>query len=361
MKHRHIPRRKAAVAGGAVVALVAAAVTFQSANASDSTEQHALKSLTAPAAGTLALSLTEDLGADGAGAYYDAEAKALVVNVVSEDAAQTVREAGGKARIVENTLAELTGARQTLSDKARIPGTSWATDPVTNKLVVTADRTVEGAELTKLQEVVEGLGARAELKRTAGEFKPFVAGGDAIHSGGGRCSLGFNVVKDGEPHFITAGHCGQSGSEWSDAAGGAAIGTMVDSQFPGNDFALVKYNGDTAHPSEVNLYNGSAQAIAKAGDATVGMQVQRSGSTTQVHDGEVTALDATVNYGNGDIVEGLIQTTVCAEPGDSGGSLFAGDTAIGLTSGGSGDCSSGGETFFQPVTEALSTFGAEIG
>ncbi|MEV4334627.1 S1 family peptidase [Streptomyces sp. NPDC049597] len=361
MKHRRIPRRKAAVAGGAVVALVAAAVTFQSANASDSTEQYALKSLTAPAAGTLALSLTQDLGADGAGAYYDAEAKALVVNVVSEDAAQTVREAGGKARIVENTLAELTGARQTLADKARIPGTSWATDPVTNKLVVTADRTVEGAELTKLQEVVEGLGAKAELKRTKGEFKPFVAGGDAIHSGGGRCSLGFNVVKDGEPHFITAGHCGQSGSEWSDSAGGAAIGTMVDSQFPGNDFALVKYNGDTAHPSEVNLYNGSAQAIAKAGDATVGMQVQRSGSTTQVHDGEVTALDATVNYGNGDIVEGLIQTTVCAEPGDSGGSLFAGDTAIGLTSGGSGDCSSGGETFFQPVTEALSTFGAEIG
>ncbi|MFF8846203.1 S1 family peptidase [Streptomyces sp. NPDC015127] len=361
MKHRRIPRRKAAVAGGAVVALVAAGVTFQSANASDSTEQFTLKSLTAPAAGTLAVSLTEDLGNDSAGAYYDAEAKALVVNVLSEDAAQTVREAGGKARIVENTLAELTGARQTLADKARIPGTSWATDPVTNKLVVTADRTVGGAELTKLQEVVKGLGAKAELKRTAGEFKPFIAGGDAIHSGGGRCSLGFNVVKDGAPHFITAGHCGQSGSQWSDSAGGAAIGTMVDSQFPGNDFALVKYDGDAPHPSEVNLYNGSAQAITKAGDATVGMQVQRSGSTTQVHDGEVTALDATVNYGNGDVVEGLIQTTVCAEPGDSGGSLFAGDTAIGLTSGGSGDCSSGGETFFQPVTEALSTFGAEIG
>lgn len=115
------------------------------------------------------------------------------------------------------------------------------------------------------------------------------------------------------------------------------------------------------HPSEVNLYNGSTQPITKAGEATVGMSVTRSGSTTQVHDGEVTALDATVNYGNGDIVNGLIQTTVCAEPGDSGGSLFSGDTAIGLTSGGSGDCSSGGETFFQPVPEALSAFGAEIG
>ena len=86
----------------------------------------------------------------------------------------------------------------------------------------------------------------------------------------------------------------------------------------------------------------------------------RSGSTTQVHDGEVTGLNATVNYQEGS-VEGLIQTNVCAEPGDSGGALFAGDTALGLTSGGSGDCSSGGETFFQPVPEALTAYGAEIG
>ncbi|MEV4946980.1 S1 family peptidase [Streptomyces sp. NPDC053755] len=361
MKHRRITRRRTAVAGGAVAALVIAGISFQSANATDSTDRFSVKALTAPAAGTLALSLKADLGASEAGAYYDAAAKALVVNVVSEDAARSVREAGAEARVVEHTLAELTGARQTLTERATIPGTAWATDPVTNKVVVTADRTVSGARLTQLRQVVQSLGSKAELKRTAGEFKPFAAGGDAIHSGGGRCSLGFNVVKGGEPHFITAGHCGETGSEWSDSAGGAAIGSMVDSQFPGNDFALVKYSGDTPHPSEVNLYDGSAQPITKAGDATVGMKVRRSGSTTQVHEGEVTGLDATVNYGNGDVVEGLIQTSVCAEPGDSGGSLFAGDTAIGLTSGGSGNCSSGGETFFQPVTEALSTFGAEIG
>ncbi|MEU9013991.1 S1 family peptidase [Streptomyces sp. NPDC048479] len=361
MKHRRMPKRKVAMAGGAVVALVAAGVTFQSANASDNTEQFAAKPLSAVAAGNLASTLSKDLGADSAGTYYDAEAKSLVVNVVDEAAAQIVRKAGGKARIVENTLAELKTARQTLTTKATVPGTSWSVNPVTNTVVVTADRTVKGAQWTKLSQVVKALGGKAELKKSAGEFKPLIAGGDAIHSGGGRCSLGFNVVKDGEPHFITAGHCGKAGSEWSDSAGGAPIGTMVDSQFPGNDFSIVKYSDSTEHPSEVNLYNGSSQPITKAGEATVGMKVQRSGSTTQVHDGEVTGLDATVNYGNGDIVEGLIQTTVCAEPGDSGGSLFAGDTAIGLTSGGSGDCSSGGETFFQPVPEALAAFGAEIG
>ncbi|MCX5139281.1 MULTISPECIES: S1 family peptidase [unclassified Streptomyces] len=361
MKHRRMSRKRAVLAGSAVVALVAAGVTFQSANASDDIPQFTARTLNAAAAGKLATGLGKDLGTDAAGAYYDASSKNLVMNVVDEAAAEQVRQAGGRARVVQNSLAELKSARQTLTGKATIPGTSWAVDPVSNKVVVTADRTVRGDAWQKLSSVVEGLGGKAELKRSAGEFKPFIAGGDAIWGNGGRCSLGFNVVKDGEPYFLTAGHCTEAISSWSDSQGGAEIGTNAGSSFPDNDYGLVKYTSDTAHPSEVDLYDGSTQPITKAGEATVGMTVSRSGSTTQVHDGEVTGLDATVNYGNGDIVNGLIQTTVCAEPGDSGGSLFAGDTAIGLTSGGSGDCSSGGETFFQPVPEALSAFGAEIG
>jgi streptogrisin D len=73
----------------------------------------------------------------------------------------------------------------------------------------------------------------------------------------------------------------------------------------------------------------------------------------------VTALNATVNYPQG-TVYGLIRTTVCAEPGDSGGSLFSGTSALGLTSGGSGNCSSGGTTFFQPVTEPLNVYGVNV-
>ncbi|MFJ2708081.1 S1 family peptidase [Streptomyces sp. NPDC087428] len=361
MKHRRISRKRAVLAGSAVVALVAAGATFQSANASEGTPEVTARTLTADAAGKLATGLGKDLGADAAGSYYDAKSKNLVMNVVDQAAAEQVRQAGGRARVVQNSLTELKSARQTLAGKAAIPGTSWAVDPVSNKVVVTADRTVKGADLSRLTSVVEGLGGKARLKKSAGEFKPLIAGGDAIWGDGGRCSLGFNVVKGGEPYFLTAGHCTEAISSWSDSQGGGEIGTNAGSEFPDNDFGLVKYTSGTAHPSEVDLYNGSTQPITKAGEATVGMTVSRSGSTTQVHDGQVTGLDATVNYGNGDIVNGLIQTTVCAEPGDSGGSLFAGDTAIGLTSGGSGDCSSGGETFFQPVPEALAAFGAEIG
>jgi streptogrisin D len=359
LKHRRISGRRAVVTGAGIAALVAAGVTFQTANASENAPTPEPNALSVAAAGKLASTLGTDLGTDAAGTYYDTKSRLLVVNVLDEAAAETVEAAGAKARIVENSLAELKGARTTLKEDATIPGTSWATDPTTNKVVVTADRTVSRAELARLTEVVDGLGATAELKRTKGEYKPFVAGGDAITGGSGRCSLGFNVVKGGEPYFLTAGHCTESISTWS--ADGQVIGENEDSSFPGDDYGLVKYTAEVDHPNEVDLYDGSTQAITGAAEATVGMKVTRSGSTTQVHGGTVTGLDATVNYGSGDIVNGLIQTDVCAEPGDSGGSLFSGSSAIGLTSGGSGDCTSGGETFFQPVTEALSVYDAEIG
>ena len=360
MKHRRIPKRRAAAAGAGIAALLVAGVTFQTANASEPAKTAAPETLSVAAAGKLASTLGKDLGADAAGTYYEANTRNLVVNVLDETAARTVEAAGAKARLVENSLAELKGARTTLQQDATIPGTSWMTDPATNKVVVTADRTVSTAEWAKLTKVVDGLGSVAELQRTKGEFKPLIAGGDAISGSGGRCSLGFNVVKGGEPYFITAGHCTEAISTWSDSSGNE-IGQNEQSSFPDNDYGLVKYTADVDHPSEVDLYNGSTQKITGAASATVGQSVTRSGSTTQVHSGKVTGLDATVNYGNGDIVNGLIQTDVCAEPGDSGGSLFSGSSAIGLTSGGSGDCTSGGETFFQPVTEALSAFGAQIG
>lgn len=188
-------------------------------------------------------------------------------------------------------------------------------------------------------------------------------GGSAIFGGNARCSLGFNVTVKGAPAFLTAGHCGNDSKTWTaDQGGSQPLGTVADSKFPKTDFALVTYDDKAAQPeSSVDKGDGTTQKITKAAEAAVGMKVQRSGSTTGLHDGTVTGLDATVNYGNGDIVNGLIQTDVCAEPGDSGGSMFSGDSAVGLTSGGSGDCTAGGETFFQPVTDALKATGAEIG
>src|SRR5437867_2845359 len=92
------------------------------------------------------------------------------------------------------------------------------------------------------------------------------------------------------------------------------------------------------------------------------VRVERTCSTTGTRSGTVTALNVTDRYVGppGGKVSGLIQTNVCAESGDSGGPLYDGTKALGLTSGGSGDCTSGGTTFFQPVREAASAYGVTI-
>ncbi|MGW7525014.1 S1 family peptidase [Streptomyces sp. NPDC054783] len=241
--------------------------------------------------------------------------------------------------------------------KADVPGTAWAVDSKTDRVLVTVDSTVSKAEIAKIKRQAGANADALTIKHTPGRFSKLISGGDAIYGGQYRCSLGFNVHSGSTYYFLTAGHCGQVASTWySNSSHSTVLGTNVGYSFPGNDFALVRYtNSSISHPSAVG-----SQSITSAATPSVGRTVYRRGSTTGTHSGRVTALNATVNYGSGDIVYGLIQTTVCAEGGDSGGPLYAGTVAYGLTSGGSGDCTSGGTTFFQPVTEALSYYGVTL-
>ncbi|MFG1910785.1 S1 family peptidase [Kribbella sp. NPDC048928] len=247
-----------------------------------------------------------------------------------------------------------------LSENATIPGTAWETDP-DGRIIVSYDDTVTGAKLAQLTGATKQFGTRVTLEKMSGKLTKYIAGGDAIYGGQYRCSLGFNVRSGSTYYFLTAGHCGNIASSWyANSAKTTLLGSTYGSSFPGNDYAIVKYSTSyTNHPGTVDLYNGSSQDITSAGNATVGQAVKRSGSTTGVHSGTVQAVNATVNYAEG-TVTGLIKTNVCAEGGDSGGALFAGTKALGLTSGGSGNCSSGGTTYFQPVTEALSRYGVSV-
>jgi streptogrisin D len=370
LSHQRIPKRKAATAVGAVAALGAAALLLPHAHASQdgaSDATAAPRTLKSADASDLAAQLPDLLGDAFAGSYYDAGRQQLVVNVVpgdNNDVIVRAEKAGAAVREVDNSIAELKAGAQTLRKRATVPGTAWAVDPRTNRILVTADRTVTGEKWNRLESAVRSLGpGMATLQKSAGTFKTFVSGGDAVFGGGARCSLGFNVTaSDGSPAFLTAGHCGVAADQWSEAPDGQPIATVDQAVFPGaGDFALVRYDDPgTEAPSEVNA-GGQTVLISRAAEATVGQQVFRMGSTTGLNDGQVLGLDATVNYPEG-TVTGLIQTNVCAEPGDSGGSLFTRDgLAIGLTSGGSGDCTSGGETFFQPVTTALEATGATLG
>jgi streptogrisin B len=230
-------------------------------------------------------------------------------------------------------------------EQSGVKGIAWYADAASGKVVVTADSSVSAKDLAALKH--DGV----QVNRTTGVFRPLLSAGDAIYGGQYRCSLGFNVVKGSTYYFLTAGHCGKVANTWFTNSGHTTlIGPTVGYSFPGNDYALVQYtNTSLSHPGGYTAAN-----------AFVGESVTRKGSTTGTHSGTVTALNVTVRYQGGGRVSGMIQTNVCAEPGDSGGPLYDGSKAIGITSGGSGNCQTGGTTFFQPVTEAASTYGVTV-
>ena len=300
----------------------------------------------------LATKLDTQYGTAAAGSYLDSAGK-LVVNVTDAATAKSVSASGATPRYVSRSGAALAAADATLKAELKTPGTSFGLDPVSNKIVVTADTTVTGTKLAAVKAIVAKLGDKATFESVPGTLRTTISGGDAIYTGGARCSLGFNVVSGSTYYFLTAGHCTNIGTTWTN--GSATLGTRYGTSFPGNDYGIVRYTNTSVTKSGAV----GSQDITSAGTPAVGATVYRRGSTTGTHSGRVTALNTTVNYAEGS-VSGMIRTTVCAEPGDSGGSLYSGTTALGLTSGGSGNCSSGGVTYFQPVVEALSRYGVSV-
>lgn len=289
-----------------------------------------------------------------AGYHRDTNGR-VVINVTDPADFTAVHAAGATPRLVPHSLHTLKGFIADLDPG--IAGTAWWIDVATNLVVIDADPGVTREGLNSLSTAATKAKGAARVQRLTSPLLPFISGGAAIYGGTVRCSLGFNV-RNGETYsFLTAGHCGNIVDEWfTDAAHTVKLGDTTASSFPGSDHAIVAY-ADTY--TDIDGTVGD-QDITGAADAFVGEAVSRRGSTTGVHTGTVTGLDATVHYASGGTVSGMIRTNVCAEPGDSGGPLYDGPTALGLTSGGTGDCTNGGTTFYQPVTEALSAYGVSV-
>ncbi|WP_433533876.1 S1 family peptidase [Micromonospora sp. CA-249363] len=241
----------------------------------------------------------------------------------------------------------------------RTPGVAWGVDPASGRMTVTVDDTVAPADLARLRTVADRSGAL--LRREPGTLRTLIAAGQGIYGGGGRCSLGANVRSGSTYYVVTAGHCTATVSTWyADSAQTTVLGTRTATSYPGNDYGLIRYTGRIAHPSAVYTYPGLL-TINGPGTAYVGQAVCRSGVTTGVRCGTVTGLNQTVNYATG-VVTGLIRTNICAEPGDSGGPLYVASTGtiIGILSGGSGNCTSGGTTYYQPIAEVLAAYGLTL-
>ena len=245
---------------------------------------------------------------------------------------------------------------------ADVPGTAWAADPASGTLHVLADETVSPAELDRVQEAAGAYAGALDVTRVPGALRPLLNGGEAAYADVGiRCTVGFNVQVDNALYFLTAGHCADGLPRWfADPGLTDYLGHTVNVSFPGDDYGLVAYDDGTVPFPGTVACDGTLVEIEGTVDPTLGMTVWMAGAVSGCHSGTVTGLNYTVNYGNGNIVSGLIGTNLCAEPGDSGAPLFTDVYAVGILSGGSGDCAGGGTSFFQPVTEALRAYGATL-
>lgn len=239
------------------------------------------------------------------------------------------------------------------SRSASVPDavTGWYVDPATDSVVV---RTTDVAAATTF-----AAGQRAvRIERVTARPVPLadLRGGDLITSNkGGRCSVGFNAISGQTRYIITAGHCTKIGGSWS-GRNGKVIGSAAKSSFPEDDFGLIEVASEDWDQIPVVDADGRSLNVAGITPAAVGDRVCLSGSTSGYHCGRVEAIGETVNYGNGDVVRGLTRTSVCAEGGDSGGPIMSGDQAQGVLSGGTGGCLLGGQSYFQPIQEVLSTY-----
>jgi streptogrisin D len=299
------------------------------------------------------VTLASTLGAKSVGSYVDSAGK-LIVNVTDQASAATVRASGATPKLVAHSAARLASVQASFLRAPAVIGSSWGVDPVTDQVVLSIPAGAKGAAVTALRAAAASAGSAARVETLSAPVGKLITGGDAILVSGARCSLGFNVRNSANQNFfLTAGHCTNIGATWTTSSG-QLIGTRTATSFPGNDYGVVRYTGTVPASGTVG-----SQDITSSGTPAVGSSVTRRGSTTGIHSGTVTQLNATVRYAEG-TVTGLIRTTVCAEPGDSGGSLYRGTIAFGLTSGGSGNCTSGGVTFFQPVTEPLGVFGLHV-
>jgi streptogrisin C len=311
-------------------------------------------------AAVIAPAIRDQIGSRFAGAWLDETGNQLTVATTDPAAVERIRRAGAEPRLVERSLAQLEAFKSGLDQVTARPGAgvhAWYVDVATNSVVVEAEDPAAPAVAAFVGSLGLADGTARVVATDAERPRPLydTRGGDEyIINSNTLCSIGFSV----NGGFVTAGHCGQAGSPTA-GSNWVAQGTFRGSSFPTNDYAWVQTNGNWNTLPNVNNYAGGVVDVAGSQEAAVGSSVCRSGRTSGWHCGVIQARNVTINYAQGAVYEAT-QTNACAEGGDSGGSFISGNQAQGVTSGGSGNCSTGGTTFFQPVNEILNVYGLSL-
>ncbi|WP_160049920.1 MULTISPECIES: S1 family peptidase [unclassified Nocardiopsis] len=288
------------------------------------------------------------------GSVFDTDTQELTVLVTDPAAAAAVEAVGAVPRVVDHGAEGLDAVVAELNEAAEAApsdATGWYTDAESDTVVIEvmeggdADALIDAAGIDASAVTVTEVSERPELLNEIAGGLPYYA------SSGRRCSMGFTAFDSFDRvGFVTAGHCGTVGTTVTFGSGGTG---RFDYSSSGSDGAFVRATSIVrAYPGIYRHSEGDYVAVRGSSEAPIGASVCRSGFTTGWRCGTIQAKNQTVLYPQG-MVRGLTRTNVCSEPGDSGGPFITSDQAQGVTSGGSGNCASGGTTFFQPLNPLL--------
>ncbi len=300
------------------------------------------------------------LGASYAGSWFDAKSGTLVVQTTDRAKASGLGK-GVTVRVVSHSRAELdrvkTGIDRFAGKAAPSAINGWTVDDKTNSVVVAVNGKKLDAAARSFLASVRAMHSSVRVVKenhSPRTYADVVGAWPYWINNAARCSVGFAVYGG----FVSAGHCGTTGSTATDR-NGAFLGTFAGSQFPGNDFSYIRTASGVNLWGYVEGYNGYWYYVYGSSQVPAGSGICRSGSTTGMWCGTLLDRGWTVNYPQGTVYN-LTRTNVCAEPGDSGGSWLSANQAQGVTSGGSGNCSSGGTTYYQELNPILSTYGLTL-
>jgi hypothetical protein len=133
------------------------------------------------------------------------------------------------------------------------------------------------------------------------------------------CSSGFNARNAaGRTVVVTAGHCGEVGSDWYAREDGPRLGTVRrarntdDPQGDDDDYAVISNAGTYRLPPRIRD-RGVSKVVSRVGRPTRGLRVCFTGRTSGTRCGRITEVRR----------NGVVITSMAPRQGDSGGPLFS--------------------------------------
>jgi hypothetical protein len=174
-----------------------------------------------------------------------------------------------------------------------------------------------------------------------------------------RCTAAFAAKSGTTGYLITGPGCASPGLTLY-SGNNVVVGPVVATPFPQGGHSIVRVTNTAAWVLVPWINTPSGRIVIRGSRETpVGGTVCLLGRVSGWHCGIITAKNITVTFPWG-TVTGLTRTTVCVEPGDAGAAFLTGDQAQGVLFGGTGNCRTGGVSYFKPINPILAPYGLTL-